>query len=205
MKAFILVDLQIDFLPGGALPVKEGDQIIPIVNRILQYPFELTVASKDWHPIDHQSFAINHSKQPGDIVVLNGMEQILWPIHCVQGTHGADFAPGLDPSKIKKVFHKGIDKNIDSYSTFFDNGHQRATGLHHYLHQHHITDVYIAGLATDYCVLYSVKDACHLGFHTYVIADACRGVNLRPEDSARAFQEMEQAGAQIISSQSLWT
>ena len=133
MKALIIVDLQNDFLPGGALPVPHGDEVIPLANE-LQRRFDLVVATKDWHPPDHGSFAANHpGKKPGDRIILDGIEQILWPVHCVQNTHGAEFAASFDTSRIAHVFHKGIDPLIDSYSTFFDNAHRRHTGLADYL------------------------------------------------------------------------
>ena len=202
-RALIIVDLQNDFLPGGALAVKEGDQIIPIVNDLLKKKFPFVLASKDWHPPDHCSFANVHGKEPGDIVTLEGIEQILWPVHCVQGSRGAEFAPGWDSSKVDKVFLKGTEKPIDSYSTFFDNGKGRSTGLEMYLRQHGIRDIYIAGLATDYCVKYSVLDALILGFNVYVIKDACRAVNWHEEDESEAIEEMQIAGAQIINSRAL--
>jgi nicotinamidase/pyrazinamidase len=198
MKALLLVDIQNDFLPGGALAVKEGDQIIPLINKLLEQNFDVIVATKDWHPADHGSFAAVHNKKPGDIINLYGLEQILWPVHCVQGSRGAEFSSKWNSSKVGKVFYKGTDKNIDSYSTFFDNGHLKSTELDTYLKEKKITDIYIAGLATDYCVKYSVLDAAELGYHSFVIADACRGVNLRPGDSERAIDEMRHAGATII-------
>jgi nicotinamidase/pyrazinamidase len=203
MRALILVDIQNDFLPGGALAVKEGDQIIPIVNELLKKKFDVIVATKDWHPPGHGSFATSHHKQPGEHTVLAGLDQILWPEHCVQGTSGAEFGPGWDTSKVKRIFLKGIEKNIDSYSTFFDNGHLRTTGLEVFLRQKGIKDVYIAGLTTDFCVKYSVLDAIELGFNAYVIADACRGVNLEKGDDARALEYMRKAGAHIMTSKDL--
>jgi nicotinamidase/pyrazinamidase len=182
MRALILVDVQNDFLPGGALAVKEGDKIIPKINELLQKPFDCIVASKDWHPKEHVSFASRHRMKPGSVIPWHGTEQILWPDHCVQGSKGAEFASGWDTSKIYKVFYKGTDREIDSYSTFFDNDKRRATGLAQFFQEKGITKIYIAGLATDYCVAYSVRDACQLGFATYVIVDACRGVNLHPGD-----------------------
>ena len=132
-SALILVDLQNDFLPGGALAVPHGDEVIPLADE-LQRRFDLVVATKDWHPSDHGSFAANHKgKKPGDRIILDGIEQILWPVHCVQNTHGAEFAPSFDTSRIAHIFHKGTERNIDSYSTFFDNAHRRHTGLAHYL------------------------------------------------------------------------
>lgn len=199
MKALILVDLQKDFLPGGALPVKEGDQVIPVANQLLKHKFDFKLATKDWHPPQHKSFAKNHSKQPGERIILEGLEQILWPVHCVQGSEGSNFSSDLNIDKIDKIFFKGIDINIDSYSTFFDNGARRSTGLDDFLHKNKINDIYFAGLATDYCVLYSVIDACELGFNTYVVKDGCRGIDLKPGDSDRAFEKMQRAGAHIIS------
>lgn len=200
MDALIIVDLQNDFLPNGALAVKDGLEIIPVINRLLQGPFDLKVATKDWHPSDHGSFASVHGKLPGEHVVLQGIDQILWPAHCVQGTQGADFSPALEESLIQKVIYKGTDKNIDSYSTFFDNEHLKSTGLGEFLEERKIRNVYVAGLATDYCVKYSVLDALRLGYNVYVIADACKGVNLMSEDSKIAFEEMRSAGAHIVNS-----
>ncbi len=202
-RALIIVDLQNDFLPGGALAVKAGDQVIPVVNELLKKKFSFVLASKDWHPADHCSFATSHGKEPGEKVILEGIEQILWPVHCVQGTRGAEFAPGWDVSKVDKVFFKGTDKHTDSYSTFFDNGKGRSTGLEVYLRQHGIRNLYMAGLATDYCVKYSVLDALILGFNVYVIQDACRAVNLQDEDEAEALKEMQIAGAQIVHSKDI--
>lgn len=196
MKALILVDLQNDFCPDGALPVKEGDQIIPLIND-LQKDFELVVATQDWHPADHLSFARNHGKTPGEVITLNGLPQVLWPDHCVQGSRGAEFVPGLETARFARVFQKGADREIDSYSGFFDNGHRKATGLGDYLKVQGVSDVYIAGLATDYCVKYTALDAVQLGFTTYLIDDACRGVNRKEGDAARAVEEMRQVGVRI--------
>lgn len=201
--ALIIVDLQNDFLPGGAMPVKEGDKILPVVNKLLQHPFDFIVATKDWHPADHGSFAEVHGKMPGEHVNLGGVDQILWPVHCVQGSFGAEFSPKWNWSNVGKVFQKGTDKNIDSYSTFFDNGHKKSTGLENYLKSHGITDVYIAGLAMDYCVKYSALDALKLGFNTYVIVDACRAINIKAGDEERALKEIEEAGGKLISSKDI--
>ena len=203
MKALILVDLQNDFLPGGALPVPYGDEVIPIANK-MQQRFELVVATKDWHPPDHGSFAANHpGKKPGDRIMLDGMEQILWPVHCVQNTHGAEFAPSFDTNRVAHVFHKGTDPMIDSYSTFFDNAHRRHTGLAHYLEKRGIKDIYLLGLALDYCVKYSALDARYLGLKTHVILDGCRGIELEPGDIGRALEEMKRAGAVFLKSSDL--
>lgn len=200
MKALLLVDLQNDFLPGGALAVKNGDAIFPIINEIIHYPFDLVVASKDWHPSEHTSFATNHQgKKAGDIMQLAGVEQILWPAHCVQGTSGSEFAPGWDSTVVDKVIHKGTDYLIDSYSIFYDNGHRRSTGLENYLRDQGAKDLFFAGLATDYCVKYSVLDALQLGFNVFVVVDACRGVDLHPDDSKHALEEMQRRGAALLS------
>ena len=180
-SALILVDIQNDFCPGGSLAVKDGDRIVPVVNE-LQKRFALIVATKDWHPAGHSSFAS------------------LWPPHCVQETAGAEFVAGLDTSRIARVFLKGTDMEIDSYSGFFDNEHRRATGLGDYLKERGVTDVTIAGLATDYCVKYTALDALMLGFETTVVADACRGVEVHEGDTARAVEEMAAAGAHIVES-----
>ena len=198
MNALILIDIQNDFIPGGALAVPEGDLIVPVVNR-LQPRFEIVVATQDWHPANHGSFAANHpGRKAGDLIDLHGLQQILWPVHCVQGTAGARVAANLDQSRWDRVFVKGTDPAIDSYSGFFDNGHRRATGLGDYLKAKRVTDVYVAGLATDYCVKFTALDAVSLGFRTHLIEDACRGVNLQPGDVAKAVEEMKTAGVEII-------
>src|SRR6185295_673667 len=152
MKALILVDIQNDFLPGGALAVLDGDKVIPIANK-LQAAFPLVVATQDWHPANHGSFAASHpGKNVFEQIDLDGLPQTLWPVHCVQNTAGAALAPGLKPDQIAKIFQKGTDPGIDSYSGFFDNGHRKSTGLGDFLKSQKVTEVFIAGLATDYCV-----------------------------------------------------
>lgn len=198
MRALILVDIQNDFLPGGALAVPRGDEIVPVANALMPR-FELVVATQDWHPRNHGSFASQHpGRNVGDVIELGGLPQTLWPDHCVQGTPGAELAPGLSAAGIKRVFKKGIDPAIDSYSGFFDNGHRRATGLAEYLEDYDVQDVYIAGLATDYCVRFTAMDARGLGFRTYVVEDGCRGVEREPGDMARAVEEMRRAGVRIV-------
>ena len=197
MKALILVDIQNDFLPAGALAVPEGDAVIPVVNR-LQEMFELVVATQDWHPPNHSSFAANHpGKNIYDQIDLNGLPQTLWPVHCVQNTQGAELAASLNQSRIVKVFQKGTDPAIDSYSGLFDNGHRKSTGLGEWLKSRGVTEVFICGLATDYCVKFTALDAIELGFKTRVIEDACRGVNLNPLDVRKAFEDVGRAGAHI--------
>jgi len=200
MKALILVDIQNDFVTGGALAVPEGETIIPTVNQ-LQKHFELIIATKDWHPEEHGSFAANHSdKQPGERIDLHGLEQVLWPIHCVQDTEGAEFVAELDTSKVDMIFVKGTDETIDSYSGFFDNGHRKSTGLGQYLKAKQVTEVYVVGLATDYCVKFTALDALELGFETYLIEDASKGVNLAEGDVEKAVAEMRKKGVQVIQS-----
>lgn len=199
-KALILVDLQNDFCEGGSLEVAEGSQVVPIANH-LQACFDLIVATQDWHPADHGSFAANHPGHGiGDVVTLGHVKQILWPVHCVQNTYGAQFHADLDVTRISRIFHKGTHKNLDSYSTFFDNEHLRATGLGDYLIMEGVRDVYLLGLATDYCVKYSALDAKKLGFNVFVIEDACRGIDLAPGDVNAALAEMRSAGIHLISS-----
>ncbi len=200
MKALILVDLQNDFCPGGALPVPQGDEVIPLANR-LQPLFDLVVATQDWHPPDHGSFAANHAgKRSGEMIELGGLPQVLWPTHCVAGTPGADFHPALDRTRIARVFRKGDDPALDSYSGFFDNGHRKATGLGEYLKQKGVTGVHVCGLATDYCVKWTALDALDLGFKTHLIEDVCRGVEANAGDVRRAIQEMRAKGVVVIQS-----
>lgn len=197
-SALIIVDVQYDFIPGGALAVPEGDKIIPIINR-LQPNYDLVIATQDWHPPNHGSFASNHpGKKVGDITSLSGLPQILWPDHCVQGTHGAEFVQELETARIAKVFQKGTDPEIDSYSGMYDNGHRKSTGLAEYLKEQGVTDLYLVGLATDYCVKFTALDAVKEGFRVHVIREACRGVNLLPRDVDRSIDQMRKAGVEIV-------
>lgn len=176
---------------------------MPVINR-LQNDFPLIVATQDWHPQNHGSFASNHpGKKPGQMIELGGLPQVLWPDHCVQGSKGAEFHRDLDMRRIAKVIRKGTDPQIDSYSGFFDNGRRKATGLEDYLRGQRVTAVYIAGLATDYCVLWTAGDAKRLGFETHVIADACRGVELKPGDIERAFEEMRSSNIDVLTAASV--
>jgi len=198
MKALILVDIQNDFLPGGALAVPQGDEVIPVANQ-LQAKFSLVAATQDWHPPNHDSFAANHpGKKVFEQTELGGLRQTLWPVHCVQDTPGADLAAGLNRERIARIFQKGTDPAIDSYSGFFDNGHRRATGIGEWLKSKAVTDVYVCGLATDYCVKFTALDAVSLGFKTHLFEDASRGVNLRPTDVKEAISEMQRAGVEIL-------
>ncbi|MEO8823780.1 MAG: bifunctional nicotinamidase/pyrazinamidase [Ginsengibacter sp.] len=177
MNALIIVDVQNDFLPGGALAVEDGFDTIPIINT-LQEKFELVVATQDWHPAEHKSFASNHTgKKPFDEVELDLLPQVLWPDHCVQQTNGAEFSIDLDTKKIEAIFRKGMDKNIDSYSGFYDNGKRKSTGLAAYLEGRGITSVFVAGLAADFCVYFTALDALELGFKTTIITDATKAID----------------------------
>lgn len=197
MKALILVDIQNDFLPGGALAVPAGDEVVPVANRRMP-EYELVVATQDWHPADHQSFASQHpGKSVGDIAVVDGLEQILWPDHCVQRTLGAELAAGLNREGIDHVFQKGTDRMIDSYSGFFDNDHRKATGLGDFLKQRGVAEVDVMGLATEYCVRFTALDAVALGFKTTLLTEGIRGVELAPGDCEQAIAEMQASGVVI--------
>lgn len=201
--ALLLVDVQHDFLPGGALAVPQGDEILPII-AFLQPMFDFIVATQDWHPANHGSFAANHSgTQSGQQIDLEGLSQILWPVHCVQGSSGADFPTTLDQSKWKAVFQKGKNPLVDSYSGFFDNARRGDTGLADYLKSKEIARVFVCGLALDYCVKFTALDSQSLGFETYVLTDATRAVNLHPEDGQRAIEELKQAGIHCLESKDL--
>ena len=200
MKALLIIDLQNDFLPGGPLQVPHGDEIIPVINNI-QKSFRIIVATRDWHPVNHGCFASNHEgKSPGDVIKLNGQRQTLWPDHCVQGSPGAEISPLLNQALINNFIFKGSDPDIDSYSAFYDNGHLKETGLHSYLKRNGITALYITGLASENGVYHTVKDALLLGYETYVVVDATKGVNLEKDDTKKALADMEKRGAVLITS-----
>ncbi len=177
MKALIIVDMQNDFLQGGKLAVHGGNEIISIINKI-QEKFDLVVATQDWHPNDHRSFASQHQgKNVYEKIDLLGMEQILWPDHCIQGTFGAELSSNLSQNRIEAIFRKGMNKNIDSYSGFFDNGKLKCTGLGDFFKGREISEVYVCGLAADYCVYYTAKDALELGFKTFIIENATKAID----------------------------
>lgn len=177
MNALIIVDVQNDFLPGGALAVKNGDAVIPVINE-LQDDFALVVATQDWHPADHKSFASSHpEKKVFEEIMLDGLPQVLWPDHCVQGTAGAQFSSLLNTKKIEAIFRKGMDKNIDSYSGFFDNGKKKATGMGAYLKGRGVTAIYVTGLAADYCVNFTALDGLELGFKSIIISNATKAID----------------------------
>ena len=192
--ALLLVDLQNDFMPGGALAVADGDQTVQVANALMP-TYELVVATQDWHPADHMSFAANHDgKTPGDMIQLDGLEQVLWPVHCVQGTPGASFHSALDVGGIHAVVRKGNDARVDSYSGFFDNGKRHSTGLADMLRDHGVNEVHVMGLATDYCVKWTALDALDEGLVVHLIEEGCRGVNLASGDAQRAVDDMHKAG-----------
>lgn len=203
MNALILADLQNDFLPGGALAVPNGDEVIAVANWLLGR-FKLVVACQDWHPANHASFAANHpGRLAGGKIELNGLSQVLWPIHCVQDTYGARLSASLDLSRIKRVFQKGTDPLIDSYSGFFDNGHRKSTGLGEFLRRERVSACYVLGLATDYCVKFTALDARTEGFDTYIVIDGCRGIELTVGDVKKSVEEMAAAGVKIVKSQEI--
>ncbi len=201
MKALLLVDIQNDFTPGetgGALAVPKGDEVIAVANRLMP-AYELVVATQDWHPAGHKSFASSHpGHEVGEVIEWDGLQQILWPDHCVQGTVGAEFCAGLDVVRINEVVQKGTDLNIDSYSGFYDNGHRKSTGLADLLRSRGVTEVDVMGLATDYCVKFTALDAVKEGFETRLILEGCQGVELKPGDCEKAVDEMRNVGIQVV-------
>jgi nicotinamidase/pyrazinamidase len=203
MRALILVDLQNDFLPGGALAVASGDETLAVANRLLPM-FEIAVATQDWHPADHQSFASRHpGKAPGEVIDLHGLPQVLWPDHCVQGSRGAELASGLERGGIHAIFQKGQDPTVDSYSGFFDNGRRRDTGLAAWLRERGVDEVWVMGLATDYCVKWTALDARSLGFEVVFVEDGSRGVELKTGDTAAAIRELAASGVRVTTSHTL--
>ena len=198
MRALLLIDIQNDFLPGGRLAVPAGDEIIPLVNA-LQPQFDLVVATQDWHPAGHQSFASSHAgRAPFEQIDLHGLPQVLWPDHCLQAGEGAALAPALHIGRIEAIFRKGMNPEIDSYSAFFDNGHRKSTGLGDYLRGRGVTAVVLAGLAADYCVYYSALDALAAGFATTVLTDATRAISAGGWATAQA--DLIAQGARLLTS-----
>ncbi len=196
MKALVIVDMQYDFLPGGALAVTDGDEVIPVINQI-QQDFELIVATQDWHPAGHQSFASSHpGHQTFDVIDLDDVKQVLWPDHCVQGSLGAELSTDLDWRKVSAVFRKGMDLDVDSYSGFFDNNQAHRTGMAGYLRDLEVKDIYICGLAADYCVYYTARDGQALGFQSHFIANATRPIS--QEGYEAALQDLSDIGAKIV-------
>ncbi len=196
MNALIIVDIQNDFLPGGALAVKDGDAVIPVINN-LQKKFDLVIATQDWHLPDHKSFASAHPrKKIFDEILLQGLPQILWPDHCVQATKGAEFSSMLDTKKIEAIFRKGMDKYIDSYSGFFDNGKRKSTGMGDYLKGRGVTAIYVTGLAGDYCVNFTALDGLELGFESMIISDGTKPIDIK--NFERAMQNFLLKGGRVI-------
>ncbi len=177
MKALIIIDVQNDFLPGGSLGVAGGDAIIPALNKIV-HRFDLVVATQDWHPWNHKSFASNHEDyNEFDTILINGIKQTLWPDHCVQGSDGAQFSESLEMNPVAAIFRKGMYPEVDSYSGFFDNDHKKSTGLSSYLKEKGVNEVYLGGLAADYCLAFTARDAIKEGFTTFVIEDATKPID----------------------------
>lgn len=205
-SALLLVDLQNDFCRGGALAVTDGDATIAVANQMMAWckSHDIAVlASQDWHPAGHRSFAINSQAEPWTLGELNGLPQVWWPVHCVQQEPGAEFHPSLNLPLVDFVVQKGTNREIDSYSAFFDNGHRAATVLNDWLKVAKVTHLYVMGLATDYCVKFTVLDALGQGYEVTLLTDGCRGVNLQPEDSAEAVEAMRVAGAVISTSEEI--
>lgn len=184
-KALLVIDLQNDFLPGGSLAVASSDGIIPIINAI-QSRFDLIVATQDWHPENHKSFASQHpDKNVFEVVKLNGLDQVLWPNHCVQETHGAAFSSLWQTNSVAAIFRKGMDIFVDSYSGFYDNNKKNTTGLFGFLKDKGITEVYVCGLAADFCVYYTAMDAVAAGFETTYLEFATKAIDAKELEKAK--------------------
>jgi nicotinamidase/pyrazinamidase len=201
-SALLVVDIQNDFCPGGALAVPRGDEIIPIVNRLTQN-FETVVITQDWHPADHTSFAASHpGKHPFETTTLSYGEQVLWPTHCVMESKGAALHPGLNIPHASLILRKGLHRRVDSYSAFLEADRTTKTGLDGYLHSRGITDIYLCGLATDFCVTWSAEDAVSFSFKTNVVEDACRAIDLN-NSLAAAWARLHKAGVTRLNSTAL--
>jgi nicotinamidase/pyrazinamidase len=199
-RVLLIIDVQNDFCPGGSLAVEDGDAVLSVINRIMPV-FPHVAATQDWHPPDHVSFASRHpGRKPLDMVSADGIEQVLWPDHCVQGTRGAELHPRLDARHIGLVLRKGMRPMLDSYSAFFENDHRTDTGLRFWLKGMRLREIVLCGLATDYCVRASALDARRAGFHVTLVRDACRGVDFPRGSVEKALAEMEKAGVRIVES-----
>lgn len=201
MKALLIIDVQNDFMPGGALPVPKGDLVVPVINR-LQKKFDLVVATQDWHPKGHASFASTHvGYKEFDVIKINGLDQVLWPDHCVQGSAGAEFHAQLETSGIEGIFRKGTNLEIDSYSGFYDNAHLKSTGLTGYLKERGVNEVFVAGLAGEFCIYFSVMDALAEGFSVTLIEDATKPLDQEAFELAKI--DILRKGGQIVTSHHL--
>lgn len=204
MKALLIVDIQNDFCPGGALEVPNGDQIIPVVNRLSEH-FDIVIQTQDWHPEGHSSFASTHQgKKPFETIEMPYGEQVLWPDHCVQASRGSNFHPDLETNRSQLIIRKGFRKDIDSYSAFYENDNSTSTGLSGYLRERSINTLYAVGLATDFCVKWSVIDGIKEGFNVFVVKDAVKGIDIEGSVD-QAWKEMLKKGAQQVSSKELLT
>jgi nicotinamidase/pyrazinamidase len=200
MRALLIVDMQNDFCPGGALAVPEGDEVVPVINDLAN-EFDHVLQTQDWHPAGHQSFASSHPQyDPYDVIEVDYGEQVLWPDHCVQGTEGAEFHPDLDTTHTELVLRKGFRPEIDSYSAFFENDGETRTGLTAYLRERGIDTLFLCGLAADFCVKWSAVDGRKEGFDVFVVEDATRGID-QDGSLAAAWKEMNDAGVQVVSSE----
>ncbi len=205
MHALILVDIQNDFCPGGALAVAGGHEVIDVANAVAGN-YDLVVATQDWHPPHHMSFASNNpGAVVGELGELAGLPQVMWPDHCVQGTAGAELHRELNPGPIEAIFRKGTDPRIDSYSAFFDNGRLKSTGLAAFLRGRGVERVSVMGLATDYCVKSTALASLEQGFQTELLLDGCRGVELKPGDVSRGLQELAAAGVSLVDGRTCWS
>lgn len=200
MKALIVVDVQKDFCDGGSLAVPKGDEVVPVINELMESKkYDLIVSTLDWHPKDHKSFASNNKgAKIGDLGELNGLPQVMWPDHCIKNTEGSQYHQDLDVSKIDESITKGANKEVDSYSGFFDNDKKSETRLKKVLIENNITEVDVVGLALDYCVKATAIDSYNLGFKTKVILKATRAVNLNPDDGENAVKEMKDMGIEVL-------
>lgn len=195
-KALIIVDMQNDFLPGGSLAVPGGDKIVPVINAI-QSEFDLVIATQDWHPKDHASFASNHvAKKIMDVIELDGLQQVLWPDHCIQGTAGAEFTSDLKTDRVELIVRKGTAQRIDSYSAFFDNGHKKSTGLAGYLIERGVSQVTVCGLAADFCVYYTAMNALELGFQADILLDGTEAID--PDGFSEKTKLFKEKGGVLI-------
>lgn len=202
MDALLIIDVQVDFCPGGALEVPEGDTIIPVINA-LSKEFEVVVQTQDWHPAGHSSFASSKDeKKPYETITMPYGEQVLWPDHCIQGSKGADFHPNLNTDRSQLIIRKGFRKDIDSYSAFYENDNKTPTGLAGYLRERDVNTLYAAGLATDFCVKWSVLDGIKEGFEMYVVEDAVKGIDIEGSVD-KAWTEMLNAGAEDVLSENI--